>query len=189
MTTALQALNEEAQRLLGMGFRDLSTEERRVIKGLIRRAPVSRRHAPHREPVSSFGQKLADQVAAVGGSWSFIIAFCLILVVWIATNSVLLALFGARPFDPYPFIFLNLILSMVAALQAPVIMMSQNRQAAKDRAAAEHDYEVNLKAELEIMGLHDKLDALRSREIADLLAQQISLLQEIRNREAAAQSH
>lgn len=105
--------------------------------------------------------KLADKVAQIGGSWGFIISFLVFLLLWV-TGNILLAT-GA--FDPYPFIFLNLMLSMVAALQAPIIMMSQNRQGAIDRAAAEHDYAVNLRAELEIMLLHDKLDALRERDI------------------------
>nr|HPI47949.1 DUF1003 domain-containing protein [Hyphomonadaceae bacterium] len=106
-------------------------------------------------------QKLADQVAKTGGSWGFIITFVIALALWVALNVLL----ATRAFDPYPFIFLNLMLSMVAALQAPIIMMSQNRQALVDRAAAEHDYVVNLRAELEIMLLHDKLDALRERDI------------------------
>ena len=106
-------------------------------------------------------QKLADQVAKTGGSWGFIITFVVALALWVALNVLL----ATRAFDPYPFIFLNLMLSMVAALQAPIIMMSQNRQALVDRAAAEHDYVVNLRAELEIMLLHDKLDALRERDI------------------------
>jgi uncharacterized membrane protein len=107
-------------------------------------------------------QKLADQVAKVGGSWGFILTFCCVLIAWVITNVVLGV---TRAFDPYPFIFLNLILSMIAALQAPIIMMSQNRQSLIDRAAAEHDYVVNMRSELEIMLLHDKLDALRERDI------------------------
>lgn len=95
--------------------------------------------------------------------------FGVFLVVWAGVNTVVLS---SRAFDPYPFIFLNLILSMIAALQAPVIMMSQNRQSAKDRLAAEHDYEVNLKAELEIMSLHEKLDSLRSEELQRIVVQQ-----------------
>jgi uncharacterized membrane protein len=115
----------------------------------------------------SFWDRLADKVAAIGGSWAFIGGFSLCLALWIALNL------GLKPFhlafDPYPFIFLNLILSTVAAIQAPVIMMSQNRQATKDRLNAEHDYVVNLRAELEIMRLHDKLDALREQEMVEIL--------------------
>ncbi len=114
------------------------------------------------------GQRLADGVAAFGGSWAFIIGFGICLVLWIGTNLLLMT----RAFDPYPFIFLNLVLSMLAAIQAPVIMMSQNRQAAKDREVSAHDYEVNLKAEIEIMALHEKLDRLREDEIRNLILKQ-----------------
>lgn len=123
--------------------------------------------------------KLADAVAQVGGSWRFIIGFLSGLTVWISLN---VALSGHDlAFDPYPFIFLNLMLSMIAALQAPIIMMSQNRQSAKDRAAAEHDYVVNLRAELEIMLLHDKVEDMRDRDIvarSEALARQVLALQE-----------
>jgi len=121
----------------------------------------------------NFGERLADRVAAIGGSWRFIIGFGIFLFAWALVNTLLL---GVRAFDPFPFIFLNLMLSMLAAVQAPVIMMSQNRQAAIDRKAAEHDYVVNLRAELEIMLLHDKLDALREGDLLsrlDVLAAQI----------------
>jgi uncharacterized membrane protein len=115
----------------------------------------------------TLGQKLADRVAAVGGSWGFIIGFGVFLGAWAILNTVVLA---AHAFDPFPFIFLNLMLSMLAALQAPVIMMSQNRQAAKDRFEARLDYETNQRAEAQIEGLHDKIDALRE-EVARLAAQ------------------
>jgi uncharacterized membrane protein len=114
----------------------------------------------HDKP-GTFGERLADRVAQVGGSWGFIIAFGVILALWVGGNVML----ATRAFDPYPFIFLNLMLSMIAAIQAPIIMMSQNRHGAIDRAAAEHDYIVNLRAELEIMLLHDKLDTLREHDI------------------------
>lgn len=120
-------------------------------------------------------QKLADKVAQIGGSWGFILSFIVFLLLWVSGNIVL----ATRAFDPYPFIFLNLMLSMIAALQAPIIMMSQNRQGAIDRAAAEHDYVVNLRCELEIMLLHDKLDALREREIVartDAISEQLKQL-------------
>ena len=115
----------------------------------------------------TFGQKLADRVAAVGGSWGFIVGFGVFLGLWAILNTVVLA---AHAFDPFPFIFLNLMLSMLAALQAPVIMMSQNRQAAKDRFEARLDYETNQRAEAQIEALHDKIDALRE-EVARLAAQ------------------
>jgi uncharacterized membrane protein len=120
-------------------------------------------------------------VAAVGGSWGFIIAFGVVLVGWMGLNLALMS----RAFDPYPFIFLNLMLSTLAAIQAPVIMMSQNRQAAKDREAAEHDYLVNLRAELEIMRLHDKLDAVRDQQLMDLIAGNTQMLELLRGQVAA----
>jgi uncharacterized membrane protein len=114
----------------------------------------------------TFGQRLADSVASFGGSWTFIIAFGVFLFLWIATNVFVLV---SRPFDAYPFIFLNLILSCIAALQAPVIMMSQNRQEEKDRERAKKDYMINLKAELEIRMLHEKIDHLILHQQQDLL--------------------
>jgi len=116
----------------------------------------------------TYGQRLADKVAEFGGSWTFIMLFALVLVAWVAANSIV----AAFAFDPYPFIFLNLVLSMLAAVQAPIIMMSQNRQAARDRLDAAHDYEVNLKAEIEIMALHEKFDQLRSNELKALIEKQ-----------------
>lgn len=103
-----------------------------------------------------------------GGSWTFIIVFMVVLLLWTGLNSLALR----RAFDPCPYIFLNLILSMLAAVQAPVIMMSQNRQSTKDRLDAANDYKVNLKSEIEIMGLHDKLDQLRTEKIEVLLVEQ-----------------
>lgn len=114
----------------------------------------------------TFGQRVADGVAAFGGSWTFIILFGTMLVVWMGVNMFLLI---SRPFDPYPFILLNLVLSTLAALQAPVIMMSQNRQSAKDRLQAELDFEINLKAELEIAHLHRKIDRIEESLRAQIL--------------------
>jgi uncharacterized membrane protein len=132
-------------------------------------------HDPDDEvaPPETFGNRIADQVASFGGSWKFIGIFFAILVAWIIVNSTALL---AKPYDPYPFILLNLVLSCVAAIQAPVIMMSQNRQETKDRARSMHDYQVNLKAELEIRSLHEKLDRLMGHEWHRLLeVQQIQL--------------
>jgi uncharacterized membrane protein len=113
---------------------------------------------PHRRPdTRTFGERLSDNLASFGGSWVFIISFFSILVSWIALNSLLLL---TQPFDPFPFILLNLVLSCLAAIQAPIIMMSQNRQEARDRARAEHDYAINLKAEAEVRALHAKVDSL-----------------------------
>jgi uncharacterized membrane protein len=116
----------------------------------------------------TFGERLADRVAAFGGSWTFIIVFWCVLLAWIVLNS-LPAFSRGQPFDPYPYILLNLVLSMLAALQAPIIMMSQNRQAAKDRLQAHLDYQVNVRAELEISELHAKLDQLRNEQLAELI--------------------
>ena len=130
----------------------------------------------------TFGQRLADRIATFGGSWSFIIIFGLVLFLWMGLNSWLLI---ARPFDPYPFILLNLVLSSLAAIQAPLIMMSQNRQEARDRARAIHDYQVNLKAELEIRQLHQKIDHLLSRQwerLVEIQEIQMELINDIRNR-------
>jgi uncharacterized membrane protein len=115
---------------------------------------------------ATFGERLSDRIASFGGSWTFLISFGCLLVVWILINSLL---FLWRPFDPYPFILLNLLLSCLAAIQAPVIMMSQNRQEVKDRIRAENDYRVNLKAELEIRHLHSKLDLLLTHQWQRLL--------------------
>jgi uncharacterized membrane protein len=118
---------------------------------------------------STFGQKVADGLAATAGSWPAIIGFLLVLLSWIFINSYLLV---ERPFDPYPFILLNLVLSGLAGIQAPVIMMSQNRQAARDRIEAELDFQVNRKAEMEVEGLHSKLDQLREQQWAELVKMQ-----------------
>lgn len=156
-------LADAAQRWLGRSADSLSDAERRVFGLFLQRHALGRAHA--RATAPSFGERVADKVASFGGSWTFIGLFGFVLVAWVVVNSLLLR----HPFDAYPYIFLNLMLSMLAAVQAPVIMMSQNRQAAKDRVEAENDYAVNLKAELEILALHDKLDALRIDRIESLL--------------------
>lgn len=166
-------------RLLGKAWEQASAAERAVLTRIHRREHISSAFVPGSDDDRSFGERVADGVARFGGSWTFIGLFMLFLGLWAATNVWLLR---ANPFDPYPFIFLNLLLSMLAALQAPVIMMSQNRHAERDRAAAEHDYQVNLKAELEIMALHDKLDQLRVEQLEKILAaqgEQIALLQRL----------
>jgi uncharacterized membrane protein len=168
-------ISHAAETFLGKDEEALTEQERRVVEKAIRRQTLARDSAATFENKLTFGQKLADGVAAFGGSWGFIAGFGLFLVLWTAANILL----ASQAFDAYPFIFLNLILSMLAAIQAPVIMMSQNRQTAKDREVSTHDYEVNLKAEIEIMALHEKLDQMRSTEMRDLIAaqqQQIELL-------------
>ncbi len=161
----------------------LSEHERGVVAALIHRQPVARDTNAVFTEKRTFGERLADQVASFGGSWTFIILFLSVMMVWIAANAQ-----SARPFDPFPFILLNLVLSCLAALQAPVIMMSQNRQAEKDRLDAHHDYEINLKAEMEVMSLHAKVDHLRDQQWTELVAlqtRQLELLEQIRDRLAA----
>jgi uncharacterized membrane protein len=130
----------------------------------------------------SFGERLADKVATFGGSWTFIISFGGVLIAWIAVNSLVLA---NRAFDPYPYILLNLVLSCLAALQAPVIMMSQNRKEVKDRERAEDDYLINLKAEIEIRHLHRKIDLSivdQYEHLCEIQQKQIELLEELQER-------
>jgi uncharacterized membrane protein len=127
----------------------------------------------------TLGEILADKIATFGGSWRFITVFGSVLLLWIIMNTAVLLW---KPFDPYPFILLNLILSCLAAIQAPVIMMSQNRQEVKDRLRSEHDYRINLKAELEIRHLHEKIDHLLSRQwerLVEIQQIQIELMSEM----------
>lgn len=159
---------------------ELSDLEKEVLDSISRQEILSTYVDQEFESQLTAGQRLSDQLARFGGSWSFIIFFGCVLVAWIAVNSA--ALFF-RPFDPYPFILLNLILSCLAAIQAPIIMMSQNRQEAKDRARATHDYQVNLKAELEIRQIHQKLDHLLSHQwerLVEIQQVQLELLSEMR---------
>jgi uncharacterized membrane protein len=150
-----------ARQLLDSGFERFSDRERRVITHIAKRLHITRDVNKALEESQTFGDRLADSVAQFGGSWTFICLFIGMLLAGVILNTVILAESGGV-FDPYPYIFLNLILSMVAALQAPIILMSQNRQAARDRVAAGLDYEINLKAETEIMALHEKLDRITS---------------------------
>lgn len=125
------------------------------------------------------GERFADKLAVCAGSWKFIVGFTIILIIWIAINSVILLW---KPFDPYTFILLNLVLSCIAAIQAPIILMSQNREEAKDRLRSEHDYRVNLKAELEIRHLHEKLDHLimtQWQRLLEIQEIQIDLMEEL----------
>jgi uncharacterized membrane protein len=147
-----------ARELLGRDFDDLDCEEQGVLRHVAAGNYIGIDAAEAAQLNMSFGDRLADRVAAIGGSWGFIIAFGLVLFAWMVLNSGVLQLLGVKPFDAYPYIFLNLMLSMLAAIQAPVIMMSQNRQAEKDRITARHDYEVNLRTQLEILRLSRRLD-------------------------------
>lgn len=160
-------------------YRKLSEIEQSVVSKITRRGRVSRVVHQEFDAHMTFGQRAADRIAQFGGSWPFIALFGAILIVWMGINTWVLA---SRPFDPYPFILLNLVLSTLAALQAPVIMMSQNRQAAKDRLHAQQDYEINLMAEIEIRDLHDKLDSLRFKqwhELWHIQKRQIELLEHL----------
>ena len=162
-------------------FDTLSRREQLLIQRILQGKHVARNTNKEIDERLTFGQRLADQVASFGGSWTFIMIFASILLSWIILNSVILARMNSA-FDPYPYILLNLFLSMLAAIQAPIIMMSQKRQAAKDRLDAAHDYEVNMKAELEIADLHKKMDELREKqwlELIELQQEQIRLLTQL----------
>src|SRR5215472_17330594 len=159
---------------LGADIARLNAIEQQIINRFIHRQRVARDLTAKR---AKLGDRVADRVATFGGSWTFIFIAVVAITVWMALNAVI-----GKPFDPYPYIRLNLVLSCLAALQAPVIMMSQNRQAAHDRLEAEHDYEVNVKAELEIVALHAKLDEIRDQKWVELMKvqeQQLALLAQL----------
>jgi len=169
---------ETAKRFLAKELDKLSEQERQVVDRFIRRGRVARNVAHEFEEKLTFGQRLADHFAQIIGSWRFIIIQSTLLVVWIALN---ITAYVFR-WDPYPFILLNLALSFQAAYAAPIIMMSQNRQSDKDHLQAKNDYEVNLKAELEIMQLHEKFNELRDSSWVDLVRmqrQQIEMLERL----------
>ena len=170
---------ELAVRLLGAPYASLNPRAQKVARHLVDRQPIARDIASDEpEETASRGQRAADAVATFGGSWTFVALFAGTMLAWVGVNALLLGWRGAT-FDPFPYILLNLFLSMLAAIQAPIILMSQNRQSEKDRRTVAHDYEVNLKAELEIMLLHEKIDGLRETQWAELLAlqqQQLNLL-------------
>ncbi|NEX64650.1 DUF1003 domain-containing protein [Noviherbaspirillum galbum] len=168
-------LNDIALNLLGCPYENLDEPAKRVATHVAARTHLTRCTD---SIASTPGQRAADAVARFGGSWTFIGVFATCLIAWVVLNSFLLARRGGA-FDPYPYILLNLFLSMLAAVQAPIILMSQNRQAQRDRTGAEHDYEVNMKAELEIMLLHEKIDSLREgqwHELLEIQKEQLKLL-------------
>jgi uncharacterized membrane protein len=170
---------ETARQLLQSEMEKLPVEEREVVERFISRHRVARNIEREFEEQLTLGERVADQVAAFGGSWRFIFLFTGLMAVWMLVNTWLLR---QHAFDPYPYILLNLLLSCLAALQAPVIMMSQNRAAEKDRLHAENDYQVNVKAELEIMRLHEKLNELREQDwtaLVETQQQQIVLLEQL----------
>ena len=161
----MRPFDDAAQILFGKPADQLDETERDVLLHSREGRILSEDRNIAYEAKQSVGERIADAIARIGGSWAFIIGFLAFLVVWTIANTLLLT---KDSFDPYPFIFLNLVLSMLAALQAPIIMMSQNRQAARDRFEATKDYEVNLKAEIELMALHHKIDTHFIEEIAAL---------------------
>lgn len=171
-----------AESLMGARYEAMDEHMQRVARHVTERHPLSRNLATHHaHETPSRGQRAADAMARFGGSWTFIGIFIVVLIAWVILNSVILLHYD-RAFDPYPYILLNLFLSMLASIQAPIILMSQNRQAEIDRRQAEHDYEVNLKAELEILLLHEKMDNLREQQWQELIGlqqQQIALLEKL----------
>ncbi|MFI5390257.1 MAG: DUF1003 domain-containing protein [Bacteriovoracales bacterium] len=139
----------------------LSRLEKQVFKSMREQEILSENYLEEYEEQLTFGQRVADRIAQIGGSWPFIISFLTFLVIWIGLNTSFLT---KKPFDPFPYILLNLMLSCLAALQAPIIMMSQGRQSVKDRLKAEMDYQVNLKAELQTRGLNRKMDQFMTQQ-------------------------
>jgi uncharacterized membrane protein len=174
--------NKYIQQMLKEEKGEITNLEESVIQSLKDHDILSKNVDSEYEEKLSRGDRISDKLAAYGGSWKFIISFAVVLVVWIIINSIVLF---ARPFDPYPFILLNLVLSCLAAIQAPVIMMSQNRQESKDRARSEHDYQINLKAEVEIRTLHQKIDHLLTHQwerLVQIQQIQLEMMQELKAR-------
>lgn len=173
------ARNEYIKQLLEDEKGELSAIDKDVVVSIQNEEILSKKLSADIFDHFTFGEKIADKVAAFGGSWKFIILFVSIIIVWISSNVIMLT---AKVFDPYPFILLNLVLSCIAALQAPVIMMSQNRQEEKDRQRAQNDYKVNIKAEIEIRQLHEKIDHLllqQHQRLFEVQEMQMELLEEI----------
>jgi uncharacterized membrane protein len=176
-----EARRDYVEALLEEERGELSALDRDVVEALSSHQFVTQNTADDATAPQGLGDRVADRVASFGGSWTFILGFLAVLVIWMTVNVVHVF---RQPFDPYPFILLNLVLSTLAALQAPVIMMSQRRQEQKDRLRAENDYRVNLKAELEIRQLHEKIDhqlAHQWEKLAELQKIQIDLLEEGRH--------
>jgi uncharacterized membrane protein len=155
--TSRNDLNELAENLLGSATATLDENQVKVVESIASGEPIAENINTTYEDQLSFGDRLADKIALFGGSWYFIISFLLIMAIWIALNTLWLF---KEPFDPYPFILLNLGLSTIAAVQAPFILMSQNRQSEKDRLKVEQSYQVSLKMDLEINRLHERLNSL-----------------------------
>ena len=169
------------QNLLEQEMGELSEIERSVVERITERETLATNVDERLDEKETLGERVADRVAEFGGSWRFIGLFAFVMIGWMALNTLVLA----GGFDPYPFILLNLVLSCLAAVQAPVIMMSQNRQESRDRARADHDYMINLKAELEVRLLHEKLDHLlrtQFERLMEIQQVQIELMQDLRRR-------
>ncbi|MFH1409423.1 MAG: DUF1003 domain-containing protein [Nanoarchaeota archaeon] len=165
--------NDHVENLFRVERGELTKIQKEVIESLKEHDLLSENINIEFSKKLTFGEKLSDKIAEFGGSWRFIIIFWLILLIWVSINSIVLL---QKPFDPYPFILLNLVLSCLAAIQAPIIMMSQNRQEAKDRLRSEYDYKINMKAELEIRHLNEKIDMLMKHQWKRLLEiQQIQI--------------
>lgn len=180
---AITELNEFRERYisdyLAKELKAISNLEQTVLTKFKERTTISDKLEDDETEVPTFGQQMADHVATFGGSWQFISYFGLFLVIWICIN---IFVFYNKGFDPYPFILLNLILSCLAAIQAPVIMMSQNRKEAKDRERSKKDYMINLKAELEIKALHEKIDHLiiyQQEQLLEIQKVQIEMMNDI----------
>ncbi len=167
ITKLLNAESEQLKKLQAIVKKSIIDEDL-LLNNLL--------HPP--KEIISKGQQISDKVASFGGSWTFIISFFVILMIWITYNSIAST---KNTFDPYPYILMNLILSCIAALQAPIIMMSQNRKAEKDRKQSENDYLINLKAELEIRALHQKIDLLLEEQVKILFDSQAKQLEILKN--------
>jgi uncharacterized membrane protein len=154
-------MKETSQKIFELPLEKLAASERKVLEHFHQKKHISTCDPSEDRPLT-FGQKLSDKVAGFGGSWLFISIFALVIIGWILINSFLI-IGWIHPFDPSPYILLNLILSILSAAQAPIILMSQNRQGEKDRLQAKKDFEINLKAELEILDLHNKIDQLNEK--------------------------
>jgi uncharacterized membrane protein len=179
--------NEYLTDIIKQDKGELTEIEADVVKSLQEQELLSKDLNAEYDRQLTVGQRMADRIADFGGSWRFIGIFGAVLLLWVVVNT---AFFLKKPFDPYPYIFLNLVLSCLAAIQAPVIMMSQNRQEEKDRLRAEYDYKVNLKAELEIRYLHEKIDHLLNSQwqrLLEIQEIQTELMEEIAERRSRPQ--
>lgn len=170
---------KDLESIMNKENRELSILEKEVIDSITKNQILSDNIEPDINDSLTFGQRVADKIAEFGGSWTFIITFFSFLIIWMLINIIVLT---QQPFDPYPFILLNLLLSCLAAIQAPIIMMSQNRREQKDRIRNEYEYKINLKAELEIKLLHEKLDYLvihQNKRLLEIQEIQIDILEDI----------